>query len=287
MISCFLYFKEGNLFSDPVKLTTARILFSSFPHGYCYWLGLFLSCGVALVATTYAVLSCRFILLTYSSTSGNFEDYFNPRVSVDTASVTYQTALGLFGWTAPENWMDYWSGTNCVGYPVTIMEEITDEILEIARAGGVLSVLLAFVIVFLTLLTSCFKYNWLQTVITNFCAVAGIVFSGLTFLIKKSAICTTTFENSECTFDEGGIVMFAAISFWFISLLIACSMFKPAKPVSTQVKQGRRSRVRHSTSNTNHVNNKPKEIKSKVRVFAEDSEEQIEVSRPAILTEKY
>jgi hypothetical protein len=112
----------------------------------------------ALVATVYATISCRFVVLTYTTnmnngddTAGSFEEYFNQpptqqqqqqendmdfttnnttTLSNDgtttTMTVVYRTSVGLYQWLRPlpstnKNSITDWTVGTCVGYQQTML----------------------------------------------------------------------------------------------------------------------------------------------------------------------
>lgn len=237
--------------------------FCMYPHGGFTTAGLIVAVAAALTATTYAAGSCRFVLLTYTSDSGNLEEYYNSEVTTvvsggatdsSNTQFIFQTGVGLFQWLKPTSGLASgdWSNGACVGYTTTILEGISDTMFEAARGVAVFSVLLAFGSLIWTLSTACLGFNWIQLLLIAFCLFAGGLCAGLTFLIKLSYICQDAFLARKCALDEGGLVMCAAVIFWFVAFLISVYFMKPAvgpDPLARARSGGAQNRVASDTKN--------------------------------------
>lgn len=194
-------------------------------------MGLIVSTGAALAATCLAASSCRFMVVTYTSNGGNFDEYFSDSVTVtgDSPFLTYKTNLGLFQWLSPTDWLDPTSQEgNCVGYQTKTLESLSDMKFELGRGSAVFAVLLSFGVFIWTLFSAAFSFNWMQTTIMQLCCVGGALSSAMTFSLLYSPICKQTyFAESSCHVDDGGLIMCAAVIFWLVSSLIAVVFFKP------------------------------------------------------------
>ena len=193
---------------------------STFPHGGFISAGLLLASCAALVATTYSVASCRMVVLTFRSDSGNFEQTFSRFNSVQTDSLReFKTALGLFQWLRPNDDRDWDEGT-CVGYQQSMKEEFSEKYFEMARIAGSMSVLLGIVVVLWAVVNSCIAWNTWQIIILSTVLLSGTVAASLSFIFLRSDLCNNIFPDSSCSIDEGGLVLIAGTILWLSGFLI-------------------------------------------------------------------
>lgn len=194
--------------------------FCSFPHGGYISAGLFIATAAALVASVCAVVSCRLVILSYTSQTGNFEQSFSLTYRVHTSSVPYKTAVGLFTWLRPNGNFTYWDDGTCVGYQTSMKQGFTDTAFEFARGSGSVAVLLSIVIVIWSIVGSCLAWNKWQIMILAGLSLFAAIASGLGFMIFRSNLCHSEFSDSSCSMGEGGLVLVAAVILWVTSFLI-------------------------------------------------------------------
>ena len=214
------------------KLTLSRptlscCLYSTHPHGGNTFLGLLLATGAAFVATTYAVASCRFLVVSFESDTGHFEEYFVNEQQVDAGRnrLAYKAGVGLFKFLRPNDVAD-WSEGVCTGYQELMMDELADPVWGTARFFAVMAVMMAAVVLFWTAGTACFGLNQIQIVLLGVCCLLGCVSSGMTFLMGRSGMCQDLFLTRDCKIDEGGLVMIAGTILWFIAFLVSVVYMK-------------------------------------------------------------
>jgi hypothetical protein len=194
--------------------------------------GLLVSSASALAATCYSAISCRFLRIQFTSTSGCFEEAFQPYSttgnfeSEETSSC--QAGVGLYQWLQPlpgkeENWSE---GT-CEGYQQTMLEILNqDPIFQVARGFGVFGVLLSFVIFFWHFFLACVELNRIQVYLLRACSFLAVTACGLTFLLHRSILCNL-FDQPSCQIDEGAMAMIAACILWTVDLLISVVWITP------------------------------------------------------------
>jgi hypothetical protein len=183
--------------------------------------GLILSTSAALVTTVYATASCRFVVVTFTSSQGSFEDYFDSLSdSNGNNPMTYRTAVGLYQWLRPFDLSDWTSGT-CTGYQETMIDSFTNNLFDVSRTMAVFAILVAVFQFCWMFLSSCLSMNRLQCFLFLFLSFLGAMCTGLTFLFRRSAICTTEFDAVDCQIDQGGLVMIAAILLWVLTLAVS------------------------------------------------------------------
>jgi hypothetical protein len=181
--------------------------------------GLILSTSAALVTTVYATASCRFVVVTFTSSLGNFEEYFDSETNGNDP-MTYRTAIGLYQWLRPFDPNDWTAGT-CAGYQETMIDAFTDTMFDVSRTMAVFAILVAIFQFCWMFLSSCLSMNRLQCYLFLFLSFLGAMCTGLTFLFRRSTICTTEFDAVDCQIDQGGLVMIAAILLWALTLAIS------------------------------------------------------------------
>jgi hypothetical protein len=177
----------------------------------------------------WGVSSCRFIYIDYVSDRGNIETlYMDPTADGDANQ--YRTGAGLFTWLTPFGDESVWSEGSCIGYAQGLRNHITDNKFEVARIFAVLSVLCGTGMAVWTLFLSCISLGKFQIrlmSVTFFCITC---FTGFTFLIFQSGLCNelVTFQGyeSQCTMDQGGLVVIAACILWSVAFLITVIYIK-------------------------------------------------------------
>jgi hypothetical protein len=185
------------------------------------------------------------MVVTFTSTQGGFEETFSDRNDRqgETAS-RYKLGAGLFQWLRPFDASDGadgngtggdWSDGYCVGYQSTMLTGISDTAFEAARGFAVFAVLLSVIVTLWSMLSACIMWNRIQIRLLNACLLAGAVCTGLTFLLKKAAICQTAFLDRECSIDQGGLMLVAAVILWMAAFVISVIFFKPEQMESNDV----------------------------------------------------
>ncbi|KAL7580148.1 hypothetical protein ACA910_012904 [Epithemia clementina (nom. ined.)] len=191
----------------------------TFPHGPFISAGLLLATCCAFVATAYAVASCRLVVLSFVSDTGNFEQSFSRFNTVQTeAFQEYKVALGLFQWLRPDE--DTWDDGTCVGYQQSMLEAFADNYFDMARVAGSMSVLVGVMVVLWAVVNACIAWNIWQIIILAFLLLSGTVAAALSFIFLKSEICNDKFSDSSCSIDESGLVLVAGSILWLSGFLI-------------------------------------------------------------------
>jgi hypothetical protein len=194
---------------------------SSYPLGGSVSAALILSVSAALATTMYATASCRFVVITFTSDAGGLEDsYSGGSRAGATDAVTYKAAVGLYQWLRPKDPID-WSEGSCAGYQQTMLAQISDTYFNVSRSFAVFAVLMALFMTAWIFLTSCLDMNRIQRYLFAVICFVGMVSTAMTFFFRKSALCETEFLTRDCTIDQGGLVMIAAVLFWLVTFFIA------------------------------------------------------------------
>ena len=212
--------------------------FCSAPHGGWAILGLIVASSCGLASSMWGVASCRFMFVDYETDRGvnteinGFNFFLDPTADL-AEPVQQRVGAGLFSWLFPNEDATTWSDGRCVGYNQSQREHFGDEIFEVSRIFAVLTVLSGMGMTLWILFLLCLSLNRIQIWLMRF--VLGIlpVFSGLTFIIFYSDLCTDlvsyqdeTYETN-CTIDQGGLVVIAGAIFWTIAFLISLIYIKP------------------------------------------------------------
>lgn len=192
---------------------------------------LILSTSAALATTVYATVNCRFVVITFTSDTGDLEQYFSAgsnRGGNAGNSTTYKAAVGLYQWLSPTDPSNNWSIGSCVGYEQTMLDVIGgDKNFEVSRTFAVFAVLTGIMLVGWSYLMACLDMNNIQVYLLLGMAFIGMLSTALTFLFHQSALCQTEFLTHECKIDQGGLVMIAAVFFWLVTFVIAVTFVLP------------------------------------------------------------
>ena len=200
---------------------------------------LIVCCIAAMSATMYGVSSCRFAYVEYASDRGDFGTMFvDP--TANNEAVTRRNGIGLFTWLSPFDADNDWTRGSCRGYSQLQLEKISDDIFEISRIFGVLSVLMGVCMASSTLFLACLSYNRFQIWLMSGMLIGLTVLTGMTFLLLKSAVCTDLVSSfrfdsendpsvftSSCSIDQGGLIVIAAAMLWFVTALISIVYVRP------------------------------------------------------------
>lgn len=216
---------------------TAFYGFCSAPHGGWAILGLIVASGCALSATMWGVASCRYMFIDYETdrgvgTGNDFNFFLDPTADL-TEPVQQRVGAGLFSWLVPNEDAIAWSDGRCAGYNQLQLEHFSDTIFEVSRIFAVFTVLggvgMTVWIWFLLCISLGRIQIWLMRAVLGFLPV----FTGLTFIIFYSTLCQDlvsyqdeSFETN-CTIDQGGLVVIAGAIFWTIAFLISLIYIKP------------------------------------------------------------
>eukprot|EP00525_Craspedostauros_australis_P013255 CAMPEP_0198113890 /NCGR_PEP_ID=MMETSP1442-20131203/5440_1 /TAXON_ID= /ORGANISM="Craspedostauros australis, Strain CCMP3328" /LENGTH=352 /DNA_ID=CAMNT_0043771089 /DNA_START=413 /DNA_END=1470 /DNA_ORIENTATION=- len=202
-----------------------------FPTAGGAVLGLWLSCIAALGSTMWGVSSCRFLYIDFISDRGSdFNNIFlDP--TADTAPTEQRIGAGLYTWLkAFEADLD-WSEGSCAGYSEAVLDKVSDYPFEVARIFSVLAVLMGWAIIFWIIFLSCFSMGRFQIWVMRVLCGMEIIFCGLTFVIFQSYLCKSLVSDqgfdSECTLDQGGLVIIASCILWCVACVIASLYIKP------------------------------------------------------------
>lgn len=206
-------------------------MYSSYPHGGWVVSGMILSCIIALSSTLWGVASCRFAYVDFISDRGDFGVfYLDP--TPDGGPVLYRAGVGLFTWLQPLT-TDDWSKGQCTGYTVLQTDQFSDDIFEVARIFGVLSVLGGVGVTCWTLFLGCISLGRFQIWMLSGVLFFITAFVGLTFLIFQSALCQDLVSyqdesyTTQCTLDQGGLVIIASCILWCVAFLMSVIYIKP------------------------------------------------------------
>ena len=190
----------------------------------------------ALAATTYAVASCRFEVINFTSNQGCFQEYFNiygtsggvPQDgAVAQGSVNCKVGVGLYQWLYQDNGTTWPDGGYCLGYSETMRQAFSDHMFDTSRSFGVFAVLLAVVVHIWSFSLSCLELNRFQLWLFRILCVSGFLSCSMTFLFGRSDLCTTLFLTRQCQLDEGGLVMVTGCILWFVICLISIFFLEP------------------------------------------------------------
>lgn len=177
------------------------------------------------------------VVVSFTSTQGGFEETFSDQNDRQGESAArYKVGAGLFQWLRPFDASDNsnsngdstsWSNGYCVGYQSTMLTALSDTAFETARGFAVFAVLLSVIVTIWSMLSACIVWNRIQIRLLNACLLAGAVCTGLTFLLKRASICQTAFTDRECSMDQGGLCLVAAVILWMAAFMISVIFFKP------------------------------------------------------------
>lgn len=119
-----------------------------------------------------------------------------------------------------------------MGYTQLQLDFWGDMYLEVARAAGVLSVLGSVSMSVWVTFLNCISLGRFQIRLMSICMIALIAFNGATFAFFRSKLCNdlTSYQDSsyktECTLDQGGLVICASAMLWCVALLVTCVYIK-------------------------------------------------------------
>jgi len=207
--------------------------FCSYPHGSMAVILLVLSCICALAATMWGMASCRFMSIDYITDRGSFSDFYRDPTA-DGEPVSQRVGAGLFTWLVPfintnEEGVTIfdWTEGQCAGYSEGQRSFFSDDIFEVSRIFAVLSVLGGMSVVLATLFLSCITLRrfqiWMLSIILGLISI----FVCLTFIVFQSKLCNDLVSyqdesyTTECTMDQGGLVVIASALFWSAACLIS------------------------------------------------------------------
>ena len=202
-----------------------------YPLGDKVSYALMASACAAMAATIVATMSCRFVTVSFTSSSGGLEDYFaSGNRDVNETPTQYTAGVGLYQWLRPNNpeATSDWSEGACAGYQETMLASISDQIFEVARTFSVFAIIMSVVETCWVFFTSCFEMNKLQVIMFCGLSAIGTISTAMTFLFPFSSICQTEFEARECTIDQGGLIMIGAVVLWLITFCLSAFFVYPA-----------------------------------------------------------
>jgi hypothetical protein len=163
--------------------------------------------------------------IDFTTDRGDFSDLHRDPTA-DGEAVSQRVGAGLFSWLVP-NSADNWNDGQCAGYSQLQREHFSDTVFEASRIFAVLAVLGGMGVTLWVLFLSCVSLGrlqiWMMSTILGFITI----FTPLTFLIFSSTLCTDLTSNqdasyeTDCTIDQGGLVVIAATLFWAVAFLIS------------------------------------------------------------------
>jgi len=189
--------------------------------------GLLLAACATLAATTYSVSSCRLVVLSFISDTGNFEQSFSRNPTFFENFSEHKVSLGLFQWLRPNGSDAEWDDGACIGYQESMLDAFSELNFEIARGFGSLAVLLSVLTVLWAAVNSCIAWNLWQIIILSALLLSGTVAACMTFIFLQSDICNSTFPESSCRLDEGGLILVAGAILWCAGFLITVLFIRP------------------------------------------------------------
>jgi hypothetical protein len=212
---------------------------SSYPHGGWVMAGLIGSSLSAMAATMWGVSSCRFAFVDFTSDRGDFSDfYLDP--TADGPPVQIRAGVGLFTWLEPFDKLN-WSEGSCSGYTEFQSDLFADNTFEVARIFAVLSVLTGIGVFGWAMFLSCVSLGKYQVWMMSGIFGLETIFVSLTFLMFGTKLCKDLVSyqdetyTTDCTLDQGGLVVIAAILLWCVACLISVIYIKPPESDMTFV----------------------------------------------------
>mmetsp|Transcript_13918 Transcript_13918/g.28714 ORF Transcript_13918/g.28714 Transcript_13918/m.28714 type:complete len:277 (-) Transcript_13918:125-955(-) len=212
----------------------------SYPHGGWAITGLTVSSICALGATMYGMASCRMFYIDYMTDRGDFGDFYRDPTA-DGDPVLQRVGAGLFSWLVPSNEdrngderLD-WTDGQCAGFSQSQREFFSDIIFEVSRIFAIIAVLGGMFVVLSIFLLSCMAMRRFQIWMLSLVLFGITALTGSTFLVLMSQLCNDLVsyqdENytTECTIDQGGLVIIAAAIFWAVAFLISVVYIKDPK----------------------------------------------------------
>ena len=201
---------------------------STFPHGSPVLFGLLISCMAGAGCSWYALATCRFVVLTYETSFGNFAQMFvNP--GAGDSVIQYQIAAGLFSWLQPyiRDGTSIWNDGRCTGYTRLQTEGFGDTLFEGSRVLAIVSVLVSVVVLVWVILLACLSLGkWYIRLLSTVLAIVTLS-NALTFLVLGSGLCTNVGDNTSCSLDEGGLVGVASVICWAVATIISIMFIVP------------------------------------------------------------
>ncbi len=178
--------------------------------------------------------------IDYMTDRGDFGDFYKDPTA-DGDPVLQRVGAGLFSWLVQGNEdrngdgkLD-WTDGQCAGFSQSQREFFSDTIFEISRIFAVLAVLGGMCVVLSIFLLSCMAMKRFQIWLMSFVFFGITVCTGLTFLVFMSQLCNDLVSyqdesyTTECTIDQGGLVVIAAAIFWCVAFLISVVYIKDPK----------------------------------------------------------
>jgi hypothetical protein len=179
------------------------------------------------------------MFVDFTTDRGDFSDFYRDPTP-DGEAVSQRVGAGLFSWLVP-NTADDWSDGQCAGYSELQRQHFSDNVFEVSRIFAVLAVLGGMGVTLWVLFLSCISLGrfqiWMMSIIIGFLTI----FTAMTFLIFLSKLCSnlTSYQDgsyeTDCTIDQGGLVVIAATLFWAVAFLISVVYIKtPEKDLTLQ-----------------------------------------------------
>lgn len=232
-----IYFCEPFASEEGLTIFFADFVCSSYPHGGWAILGLTLASIFALAATTYGVASCRFFYIDYMTDRGEFGDFYKDPTA-DGEAVLQRVGAGLYTWLVP-SYVDRngdekldWTDGQCAGYSESQRLFFTDIHFEVGRIFAVVAVLSGMSALLGILFLSCISMKRCQIWMLSLVLAMITCSVGVTFIVFWSKLCNDLVSyqdesyTTECTIDQGGLVLIGAVIFWAVAFLISIVYIK-------------------------------------------------------------
>lgn len=181
--------------------------------------GLLVATMSAMAATFYSFISCRYVLVDFSSHLGSFSEMFLNQ-GAGNVNVEYRMSAGLFTWLKPYNELEYSEG-ECTGYTGVQSDGFGDKAFNYVQYMAVTSVLLSIALLLWMFFMMCFSVGKCQLNTMSLLLFIQTLLVGLSFVILQSGLCKDVGDDTSCKLDEGGLVCVAAVILWFIAFLVS------------------------------------------------------------------
>jgi hypothetical protein len=120
--------------------------------------------------------------------------------------------------------MGLWCFATADGTLYSIADFRFDDKFQAARALGVTTSALGWIIVIFYLVAGCIRFSPNVFRLVGFLGICASMFQGLVFLVLKSDVCVL-----GCSLDTGGNCGIAACVMWFLTGLFSCGAGKEAE----------------------------------------------------------
>ena len=181
--------------------------------------GLLVATMSAMAATFYSFISCRYVLVDFSSHLGSFSEMFLTQ-GAGNVKMEYRISAGLFTWLKPDNELEYSVG-ECTGYTGVQSDGFGDKAFNYVQYMAVTSVLLSIALLLWMFFMICFSVGKCQLNTMSLLLFIQTLMVGLSFVVLQSGLCKDVGDETSCKLDEGGLICVAAVILWFIAFLVS------------------------------------------------------------------